>query len=90
MRIIVKAKPKSKIENIELIMPEQLDFEGNNKNLAVYRVSVKEPPINNRANEAILRLLAEFFHVSLSRVKIVSGQKARQKIVIVELASSLT
>jgi uncharacterized protein (TIGR00251 family) len=69
MKIIVKAKPGSKQEKIE-----QID----EKN---YTVSVKEPPIEGRANAAIIKLLAKHFDVSVSLVEIISGFMARVKVV---------
>ena len=42
-------------------------------------VSVKEPPIDGRANWAIARAVAEHFGVSPSRVNIISGQTSKIK-----------
>lgn len=69
MKISVFAKPNAKEEKIEKI--------GGN----TFKVSVKAPPIQGRANEAIIKVIAEFFRVSPSRVKIISGYKSRQKVV---------
>lgn len=44
-------------------------------------VKVKEPPIQGRANRAIIELLAEYFQTSASQIKIVSGFTSRQKVV---------
>lgn len=44
-------------------------------------VAVKEPPVQGRANAAIVRALAEHFDVALSRVRIISGYTARQKVI---------
>ena len=46
-----------------------------------YIVSVKEPPVKGRANEAIRNALAVYFKTGSSRVKIVSGYSSRNKIV---------
>jgi len=69
MKIFVKAKPGSKEDKVEKIDETH------------YAVSVKEPPIQGRANKAIINLLADFFKVSPSRVKIISGYTTRQKII---------
>lgn len=45
-----------------------------------FKVLVKEPPIQGRANRAIARALAEYFKVPVSRVNLVSGFASRQKI----------
>ena len=69
MRINVKAKPNSKEEKIEKI--DDLN----------YIVSVKEPPIKGKANEAIKNALAIYFKLSSSRIKIISGYSSRNKII---------
>lgn len=72
MRIFVKAKPKSRIEKVE--KTDETHF----------TVSVKEPPADGRANYAIECALAEYFGISGSRVRIVSGLSSRQKIAEVD------
>ena len=69
MNISVKAKPNSREEKVEQIAEGQ------------FVVSVKEPPIQGRANEAIIRALAEYFSVSKLQIKIISGWTSRQKII---------
>ena len=74
MRISVKAKAGAKKELVEKISDKE------------FVVSVKEPPIDGRANWAICRAVADYFGISPSRVNIVSGQSAKNKIVeIVEI-----
>ncbi|MGD0766286.1 MAG: DUF167 domain-containing protein, partial [Dehalococcoidia bacterium] len=48
------------------------------------RVRVTAPPLEGRANEAVLRLLARALAVSPSRLRIVRGQTQRNKVVAVE------
>ncbi len=43
------------------------------------KVRVTAPPADNRANDALRRLLAERLKVPLSAVKILSGEKSRNK-----------
>jgi uncharacterized protein (TIGR00251 family) len=69
MRIFIKAKPNSKNEKVEKI------DESN------YIVSVKEPPIKGKANEAIKNALAVYFKTGSCSVKIISGLSSRSKIV---------
>ncbi len=69
MKIIVKTKPGSKENKIEKI------------DEANYIVHVKEPPINGRANVALIKLLAEYFDVSPSLIEIISGYMARIKVI---------
>lgn len=67
MRISVKAKPGSREESVEKIDD------------ANYIVSVKEPPVEGRANLAIIKALAAYFRVDALRVIIVSGHRAKNK-----------
>jgi len=67
MRIFVKAKPSSREEKVEKIDEQN------------YVVSVKEPPVKGKANEAIRNALAVYFKTASSRVKIVSGFSSRNK-----------
>jgi hypothetical protein len=69
MKINVKAKPNSREEKIEKI-------DENN-----YIVSVKEPPIKGKANDAIRNALAVYFKTGSSCVRIVSGYSSRNKII---------
>jgi uncharacterized protein len=43
------------------------------------KVRVTAPPVDDRANEAVRRLLAEHLKVPLSAVKILGSQKSRNK-----------
>jgi len=69
MKIFVKVKPGAKKEEIVKIDETH------------YIVSVKEPPVNGRANAAIIKALAVYFKTSPPRVNILSGQTSKQKIV---------
>lgn len=69
MRINVKAKPNSREEKIEKIDENH------------YVISVKEPPIKGKANEAVKNALAVYFKTRSSAVKIISGYTSRNKII---------
>jgi uncharacterized protein len=43
------------------------------------KVRLTAPPVDDRANDALIRLLAERLKVSRSAVRIVSGEKSRTK-----------
>lgn len=75
MKIKVVARPNAKKD--ELIPPGLtllIDAE------FTYVAYVKEPPVNNRANEAIIRLLADYFNVSRSQVTLISGAHSKKKV----------
>jgi len=67
MKIFVTAKPNARERSVE------------KNDETSYAVSVKEPPVQGRANIAIIKAVAEYFDVAPSRVKIVSGWTSRQK-----------
>ena len=69
MKIFVKAKPKSKFEKVEKVSETN------------YIVFVKEPPEKGKANGAICRLLAEYFGIRQSMVRIKAGQASKNKII---------
>jgi hypothetical protein len=72
MRFFVKAKPGARTEKVERIDDSHL------------LVSVKEPPIRGRANEAIVKALAGYFNTPVDRIRIVSGHTSKQKVVEIE------
>ncbi len=69
MKIFVKVKPSAKQEAVDKI-------NGNH-----FVVKVKEPPIQGKANKALIRALAGYFEVPISTIRIISGEKSKQKIV---------
>ncbi len=72
MKINVQAKPNSKEDKVEKIIIGDQE---------IYRVSVKEPPVQGKANAAIMKLLADYFNISQSNIKIISGYTSRHKII---------
>ena len=68
MRLTIIAKPKKKQEKVV-----QID-------LNTYAISVKEPPVDGRANEAIIKSLAKYFSISPSEITLVSGHTAKIKV----------
>jgi len=42
-------------------------------------IYVREPAIDGKANQAVVKLLADYYGVSKSRVKIISGLTSKQK-----------
>ena len=69
MRIYVKIHPKSSQSKVLKT--------GENE----YDVWVTALPVDNAANEMLVRLLAEYFKVSKSCVNIVCGKTAKTKII---------
>ena len=67
MYLTVVAKPKKKQEKIVQIAPD------------TYAVSVKEPPVDGRANGAIINSLAKHFSISPSEITLISGHTSKIK-----------
>jgi len=69
MKIIIKAKPGSREDKIEKVSETN------------YIVSVKAPPVDGKANAAIIKLLAKHFDISPSLIEIISGYMAKVKVI---------
>jgi hypothetical protein len=73
MKISVFVKPRSKKPGVE---------KGPGGS---YVVRVADPPAEGRANEAVLRALAEHFGVAPSALRLVHGGRGRRKLVEVNM-----
>jgi len=71
LKIKVKVKPDSRTEEI--------NQEGDS-----FVVKVKEPPKEGRANQAVIKLLAQHFDIPQSQVRILSGFKSKNKVIEVK------
>ncbi len=80
MKIIVKAKTRAKIDKVERVGQTPLALDEIKNELPVYKVSVKAAPMAGQANEAIIRILAEYFDVAPARVHLILGQSNKQKV----------
>ncbi|MFA5042003.1 MAG: DUF167 domain-containing protein [Candidatus Paceibacterota bacterium] len=78
MKIFVKAKPLAKEEKIEKVsVPAEVLVKAGE---AYFVIWVKEPPKQGKANEAIIRKLAEYFQVPVSQVILKSGFSSKNKV----------
>lgn len=68
MKIFINAKPRAHDDLVERI-------DNNN-----FNVSVTAPPVKGLANQAIIKIVAEYFKIAPSRIRIVSGFTSRQKV----------
>jgi uncharacterized protein len=71
MKILVTVKPDAK--------EPRLKKTGD----ATFALWVKEPPKDGKANQAVIKALAEYFGVSQQNVRILIGQTSRQKIIAI-------
>lgn len=80
MKILVKARAGAKIQKVERLDQPSLNFDNEKQGIPTYKVWVKEPAIDGKANRAIERALAKHFDIAPSLVTLVSGQISKQKI----------
>ncbi len=73
IKISVKVKTKAKKELVEKVKENS------------FLVSVKELPLEGKANAAVVKALARYFKIPQAGVKIISGHKSKQKIVEIVL-----
>jgi len=71
-RITVKVQPRAKVTRMAGRMEK------------AYRLQLAAPPVDGKANEACVALLAEVAGVAKSRVRIVSGLTSRMKVVEID------
>jgi uncharacterized protein (TIGR00251 family) len=69
MRIYLKVIPRASQNKIEKISEGE------------YRVRLTAPPVDGKANEALIKLLAEYFDVSKSSISIIGGKSMQRKMV---------
>ncbi|MBI4209241.1 MAG: DUF167 domain-containing protein [Deltaproteobacteria bacterium] len=67
MKIFITVKPRASKEKIDKISETE------------YRVSVTAPPEDGKANDAVIRALANFFDVPPSSIKILRGAASCKK-----------
>ena len=69
MRIYIKVAPRaSKNEVIKISEGE-------------YKVRLTAPPVDGKANEALIKILSDHFKVAKSNIQIIGGKSTRTKMV---------
>ncbi|MAB41584.1 MAG: YggU family protein [Pseudomonadales bacterium] len=53
------------------------------------KIRISAPPIDGKANEALIRFLADAFAVSRQQVSLLSGQSSRQKRLLIQTPRQL-
>ena len=69
MRIYVKVSPRSSKNEVTKVSEGE------------YKVKLTAPPVDNQANSMLIKVLAKYFNMPKSSLKIVGGKTARIKIV---------
>ncbi len=73
MKIIIKIHPNSSQEKI--IQKQDNSFD----------IYTQAPPIDNKANEALIKILSKYFDVAPSMIEIKKGHKSKIKIIEVNI-----
>ncbi|MDP3741230.1 MAG: DUF167 domain-containing protein [bacterium] len=73
MKIFVTVKTGTKEKKVEKISDN------------TFKVSVREKPIDGRANAEIVEVLAAHFGISKSSVRIVSGATSKKKLIEIDI-----
>lgn len=68
----IKVQPRSGRNEIKGIMGDAL------------KIKITAPPVDGEANEACLRLLAQWLEIPKSRVSLLTGQTSTQKMVLAQ------
>jgi uncharacterized protein (TIGR00251 family) len=68
----IRVKPRSKKQSIQITDEEVCD------------VHVKAPPIRGQANTAVVKLFSKNLGIPSHRIRIVSGEKAANKVLLIE------
>ena len=69
MKIFLKVKPKA--SQVKVVKIDETHCQ----------VYVTQPPEKGKANKQIIKLLDDYFGVSSPKIKIIAGEKGRQKVV---------
>ncbi|EKE16166.1 MAG: hypothetical protein ACD_11C00029G0046 [uncultured bacterium] len=72
MRIYVRVSPRSSKNSVEKISDGE------------YKVKLTAPPVDGQANDMLIKVLADYFGVSKSSLKIVGGKSAKTKMIDIE------
>jgi len=68
MNVTIIARPNAKKPRIEKDL------------LGTLHVYVHEPPLEGKANHAVIEALVEYFHTKRNKVMLLRGEKSKQKI----------
>jgi len=68
VKILIKVKPNSRTEEII-------------KEGDIFVVRVREPPREDKANQAVIKLLAKHFGVPRNQIRILSGLRSKNKMI---------
>jgi uncharacterized protein (TIGR00251 family) len=72
-KITIRVIPRAKKSEISQVLDD-----------GTIKIRLTAPPVEGKANQALVRFLADVFGISSSRIEIISGLKGRKKVVLLE------
>ncbi|MBO4520007.1 MAG: YggU family protein [Alphaproteobacteria bacterium] len=76
LKVFVRLSPKAKREGLEGI---HTDPDGTER----LKIAVSAPPVDGKANEALIKWLSKYLHIAKSAVTLISGLTDRSKTVMI-------
>ena len=77
MKILVKVQPFSKTCEI---ISDEIDL----LNARIITAKINQPPVDGKANDKLIEVLANYFKIKKSAIKIVRGTPSRNKIIEIQ------
>jgi uncharacterized protein (TIGR00251 family) len=71
--ITIRVIPRAKKSEISQVLDD-----------GTIKIRLTAPPVEGKANKALVRFLADVFRISPSNIEIISGVKGRKKVVLIE------
>ena len=78
MKVVCFVKPRAKQTKIEKTGENQ------------FSIWVNEPPIDNKANKAVIEILSEYFNVSKSDILLLRGERSKIKVFNINRGLAIT
>lgn len=69
----IQAVPNSRYDRIAEVLDD-----------GTLKIHVKAPPVEGKANKALIKFLADFFDWPKTRIKIIQGENSRRKLIVFE------
>ena len=76
LKVFVRLSPKAKREGIEGV---HTDPDGTER----IKIAVSAPPVDGKANEALIKWLSKHLHIAKSAITLVSGATDRSKTLLI-------
>ncbi len=76
IKLFIRLSPKAKREGIEGIYQ---DPQGTER----LKIAVSAPPVDGKANEALIKWLAKYLHIAKTSITLVTGETDRSKTLLI-------